>query len=504
MPAPTNISALTATDLGTLPASVTQTVDDSGTTYTVWYKYTPPLGETEIGLWGYGDLTVYKPTTTVWTGPAAAPVQILTNISAQNKPIQIPVTAGTTVYFKFTTNAGNPTPALLTISVLTAPANDIAVGMIAVPDDNRDYPTSFLSSSVNYDVQAFRSQILSCEMGDTLDNGIVLTDDIENSTGFFLYDTLFNRTNILYTEVGAISHIRTCKGAQNFYWGDSGTSFSGIHGSIHKTSADGTLSVVAADIGAFGLTNVAATNDESLIYCSGIGNAVGTAVKTWNVAGGAFGSDLIAGIANYEVFDILVLSDDTIVIAFYRFGSGHDLIIKILNSNGTVRQIISYGTDVTNLQPRLCYAVDATSFWLFVHLSSIVGESNFINYNSTTGAVISTIRYAEYETGMYAEAATLTPAARFGNSNSCPFWIVLATSTTVPAAGLYVSVDGRWNRTPSSSAGGSGTPGPGTSGGGTGTLLGVSKTFDELFLTDSTTEDTAIPEPSATIYPVGD
>ena len=39
---PTNTTCLTATELGTLPASITQDVHDAGTTYEVFHKLTAP------------------------------------------------------------------------------------------------------------------------------------------------------------------------------------------------------------------------------------------------------------------------------------------------------------------------------------------------------------------------------------------------------------------------------------------------------------------------------
>src|SRR6266699_906565 len=97
MPAPTNISALTATPLVTLPATATQTVDFAGTTYTVWYSFIAPADCVVIGAFAFGDLTVYKPTIFPYSGPASAPVSVL-GIAAQNFPIQFPVTAEQTYY----------------------------------------------------------------------------------------------------------------------------------------------------------------------------------------------------------------------------------------------------------------------------------------------------------------------------------------------------------------------------------------------------------------------
>src|SRR6187431_966759 len=129
MAAPTNVSALTSTDLGTLPASVTQTVDDAGTTYTVWYSYTP-AADGVVSLFGYGDASVYKPDTRVFLGPASAPVNYLNVAAGDNQPVLFPVTGGVEYFIRFQKNAGNSTPAVLTIEAQTAPTGALDAGMI--------------------------------------------------------------------------------------------------------------------------------------------------------------------------------------------------------------------------------------------------------------------------------------------------------------------------------------------------------------------------------------
>src|SRR6187402_317415 len=127
MPAPTNVSALLATDLGTLPASVTQTVDFGGTTYTVWYKFTPDTTGV-VSVFGYGDASVYKPDTRVYLGPASAPVAYLNVAAGDNQPILFPVTGGVEYFLRFQTNIGNPTPASLAIAAQMAPTGELAAG----------------------------------------------------------------------------------------------------------------------------------------------------------------------------------------------------------------------------------------------------------------------------------------------------------------------------------------------------------------------------------------
>jgi hypothetical protein len=93
---PTNTTFLTATELGSLPASTSQNVHDSGTTYEVFHKFTAPAGAVVVGVFARGDLSVYRPTVRVYVGPAASPIQIL-GIAALNKALQFPVTTITSL-----------------------------------------------------------------------------------------------------------------------------------------------------------------------------------------------------------------------------------------------------------------------------------------------------------------------------------------------------------------------------------------------------------------------
>src|SRR5262245_41304056 len=128
MPAPTNISFATSTDLGALPASTTQRVDDSGTTYTVYYKLTAPTGAVVLGAFGFGDLVTYKPTLDLYDQSQTS----LLGIFNQNKPVQFPVTPGQVYYLKFTPNAGNPSPANLSVTASVAPNTTVPAGSLAV------------------------------------------------------------------------------------------------------------------------------------------------------------------------------------------------------------------------------------------------------------------------------------------------------------------------------------------------------------------------------------
>src|SRR4029453_2573321 len=154
MPPPPNTTPATATDLGALPANLTQTVHDAGTTYTVWYRFTAPAGAVVVGVWGFGDLTVYRPTLRPYIGPATAPVPWL-SIDALNKPCQFPVTPSTVYYLEVTPNAGNPAPAVLTLTVEVAPTDAAQGGDRVVIADAPGHPPALYTPSGDFTVRRF-------------------------------------------------------------------------------------------------------------------------------------------------------------------------------------------------------------------------------------------------------------------------------------------------------------------------------------------------------------
>jgi hypothetical protein len=166
---PTNTSFLTATELGSLPASTSQNVHDSGTTYEVFHKFTAPAGAVVVGVFARGDLSVYRPTVRVYVGPAASPIQIL-GIAALNKALQFPVTPGLEYFIKSTPNAGNPTPAALQVDVEVAPNDAPQRGDALINDDSDGFAAVMISPTTG-DIRRFVAPFPAGEAGDSLPDG---------------------------------------------------------------------------------------------------------------------------------------------------------------------------------------------------------------------------------------------------------------------------------------------------------------------------------------------
>ncbi len=423
MAAPSNQTAGTAIDLSTLPASVSQNVHDAGTTYTVWYKYTALSTELVMGLFGFGDLSIYKPKTTVYSDVGSTVLLGLSGI--ENKPVQFPMNSGTTYHFKFETNSGNPTPAVLLIEAETAPILPVKAGSILVNDDTNGFPAVLLSAS-DGSVLNFISPFVQGEGGDVLRNGISCFFDF-GDTKLFFYDALFNEiTNVS----GGSAVIRTCNGVNRFYVATGSAP-------VTVKTYDDTGTV----INTFTLTaittvrSIGALNDESILYYAL--SASGSPIARWDLVAGSALSQLAVGDSGYFIVDILILIDNTILTSFHHSVTG-DLNIKRYNVGGTLLRTYALGVSTlpSGTFARLAYAVDdPNSFWVWTHDSATTGVSRFRNIKVSDGTILTNITSSEYEIGLYQSDKTATPTDRFGNSFSCPFIVttkVVAKGNTIP------------------------------------------------------------------------
>src|SRR3990172_11889198 len=214
MPAPTNISAATATVISSLSYSATQRVDDAGTTFTVWYRFTAPTGLLAMGFFAFenqvGD--VYDPTVDVFIGGGAVPYL---SISATEAPIQFPITVGETYYFRIDPQGGNPSPAELGVSAYAAPQGSVGGGDILVNDDSFGFPAVIIGSDGT--VRNITAPFPAGEAGDILSSGAFVLNDFNTQTLHF-FDDQFN----LVTTVAignSDPRIRPSQGPQQFFVG---------------------------------------------------------------------------------------------------------------------------------------------------------------------------------------------------------------------------------------------------------------------------------------------
>lgn len=450
MAVPANTTAALAVDLGALPASVAQAVDDAGTTYTVWYSYTAVAGDNVIGLWGFGGAISggYEPTVTIWTGPVGALTQYIGTdalIDARNKPIQFPVTVGVTYYLRFAPN-GNFTPSNLTLDALRwSGAGTLPRGAIFINDDTGGFPAAVLSSTNgdDYTVLNFIQGIVAGEAGEALDlNGrILLTDDFVDHD-VKVYDHTLTLLASVALPVPTTTNTRL---TANQVTGRVYVGTPGIAASVSILDANGVL-LDTQTLPSPGLTGLAASVDDTMLYVVNYsGSAINKAVKRWDLLTETMLSDLVAGLAGYATKDIIVLKDDTILVAYNISGVGTPrVVVKRYSPAGATLNTytVTNGAVVSQI---IATALDnPASFWVWTHDEPVAGISRFLNIRVADGAVLAEIDQVEYELGVYNAAETATPIARFGNSFSCPFLILRGAITPPPPPTTSVCPPQAW------------------------------------------------------------
>lgn len=413
MPAPTNLDALTATALGALPATATQLVDFAGTTYTVWYSFVVPVNCLVIGAFAFGDLTTYKPTIRAYNGPASAPVQIL-SVSAQNRPIQFPVTAGATVYLEMTKNGGNPTPANLTLNVQVAPTSSVPTGSLLINDDTIGYPMAALSGTTG-DVSQFFAPFPSGEGGSILNDGTTIWEDINVSNQAKIFSPVMALTQTVNVTFGSgngliLSSNKTTK----FYAGDPGSG--ATHAKVGTISTAGVIGGMIYTLAAAGLTGMAPSLDETILYYGGASSSI-SPIARWDLVNNVALSDLVPLLSTYSVRDILTLTDGTILVLYTK---GNGTLVKQYSAAGATLNTYDFGTANTGSHARSAAALDdPNSFWIWLHTN----DNRFENIKISDGSALKDFSRPSFEGGAYQDAATATPTTRFGASQSCPLLI---------------------------------------------------------------------------------
>ncbi len=470
MAAPTNQTAATAIDIGTLPLTeITQNVHDAGTTYTVWYKYTAVQSEWVIGLFAIGssDLSTYIPTTSIFIGPASSPVAHPASggIVGVNVPVNIPVIGGVTYYFKFAPNGGNPTPAVLTLNCSTAPASKtVAAGSILVPNDTSNMPATLINSADGSDEilgylqkDTSGADFPSTEAGDVAVDGKFLIEDgvndAANNTKMYNSNATFLRT-ITFPSIGAL-RIRTIKTNVTWDWA-VGWVGAGMDPAqvVFQSSNIAVAQSALVSLPVAGMTAVAVSNNENLIYYSGQAGSGNSEINVWDRSLSAEQSDLVADFGGtFFVFDILVMSNGDLVVGYHD--SSNATTIVRYNSSGVEQRRDTLGTSFNGSNPRMTYDRNTpdTSYWIMLHTSSI---TTFRNIRLSDGVVISEIEAVIYSGGASQESPTTTPTNRYGVSPSCPVMItgpVPSDSSTINASpvtlnsGLHKIVPGKTDDT---------------------------------------------------------
>lgn len=442
MAIPTNLTAATAIEIKHLPFSATQVVDDGvGKAYKVFYKYTALDTEWVIAFFAIGDLVIYKPQTRVFTDPidefgVATSYPDSGQIFGDQRPVNVGVEGGRTYYFQVQPFDSNSTPAVLSVKCETAPcASGVPEGSLFIPNDTANMPATVISQVDNSDEilgyvqrEDTGNDYPPSEQGDTSSGGLFLLAPSDSANLFKMYNpdgTFFQ--DITFPSVGALK-VRTIKTSVEWDWAAAWAGGGG--NSAEVVFISGNITVEHSDtvtLPLAGLTALAVSNDERLIYYSGQASSLNSEIKVWDRNVDAEIADLVADFGGtFKVFDILVMSDNSLVVLYQD--SSKDTTIVQYDSAGVTLNTFALGTSFSGTTPRMTYdknTVD-TSFWVMLHKA---GRTHFQQIRLVDGAVVAEIIAAEFSGGAGSQAITKDPDM-FGVSPSCP---VMLTGPNYPA-----------------------------------------------------------------------
>jgi hypothetical protein len=472
MAAPTNTTFTNAVNILTFPYTIDQTdINDAGINYTVYYKFIAPTGATVMSAFGYGHHlgSNYQPIVSPYDGPDSAPVQIL-NIAATNVPIQFPVIPGNEYFLEFAKNTNGTTAQTLSVYVKAHTGSVIVGGDIVVPDDVAGFPAAILSSTIDDTVDVFKNNVVAGEAGDITASGIIALEDNTN-LNISIYDNTFTLLNTLDTTGLGTPFIRCNRDLSKFWVGFDNSPSTVI---VKTITVGGSWAPTTYTLtGNTTIEGIASNLGETILYFAN--TPLNSSIKRWDLVNNIALADFATPpTALYRCNDIFVLEDASILVLWYAPGTG-DIILKRYNSAGTVLNTYSFGVQTGSTKPRGAYALDnPDSFWLMSHSST--GVTTFTNILCSDGSTITSTDSREYEGGTYQGAQTATPDAFFGNSQSCPFFIMV-TAPPPPSddhSGIY--------------------------------HIAPSKTFDEYFngTNGASTLSVKIPDPTAVLFPSGD
>jgi hypothetical protein len=429
MAPPANTTFATAVTISTFPFTFTQSdINDAGTNFNVFYRFIAPAGATVVGVWGFsGNVSSgYQPTCEPFDGPVGSPTRILF-IAGQNIPVQFPVVPGNEYFLEFIKNVNTAGPEHIDISLIVHADSAIADGTIAVPDDTVGFPLAVMSQSIDNTAIAFVPGMPAGEGGDITTNGIMC---LENSANARV--DIYNRSFALVVS-RAISgnnlRVRTCRGVNKFY---VGSDESPPH--VRVITEAGVVGGTVFALSGTNLESLAADNTEAILYYCAVG--FGVPVKRWDLVNNIALSDLVGSVATYQSPDILVLADGTIIVLYYN-STTKDVQAKQYSAAGALLNTYSLGAQTGTTKPRMGYATDdPNSFWVFTHIVvSTNGSTVARNIKASDGTILTTRTWMEYEGGAYNGHQTATPLARFGNSFSCPFFVMMGGTPNL--SGVY-------------------------------------------------------------------
>lgn len=416
-----------ALEITAFPFSQTFSVHDTGYTYTVWGKYTGQTDVDAVSVFARGEGGSYEPITSAYVNGLSEPVNTPDIANDGDAPVQFRTTLGTDYYLRHRPNSTSDSPANLTVSAERLISQTALGGGIVVLDDSFR-GAAILSSTEDYTVLAFKGMAPG-EAGDVLPSGVMAVENVDDGTVDVYAADFSLLAQVAINSQTLVGSIRANPTLNRFF----AISKTPNPDQIVAITPAGAIETTYTITGVNNLRAIAVSNDESILYYS-TDSGDTKAVKRWDLDAGSALSDLVnlGGSGTTGVADIIVLSDGTILANFFDFSVG--AIVRHFAADGTLLHTYDYADSDERFPegtpPRIARAADdPASFWLWRHKDSEPGISTFLNIRISDGAVLTTRKSAEFELGSYEPGATSSPLADFGNSYSCPFFVIPSCPT---------------------------------------------------------------------------
>jgi hypothetical protein len=446
MAPPANTTSATAVDVGILPYTTTQQVDDAGIVYTVWYKYTA-TADGMLALWMYGAVDAYAPSVRVYLAPGTTTQYMAVGASPAahtlTEPVQFPIRSGETYLFKASYSGTVFSPSILTVHLETfTPTTIIPRESIAINDDAGTvprgdgtfdtFPLALLSSTADYTSLRYIPSFPSGETGDCLNDGtsLVGNDNESDTPKLYVFDA--NVTQLAVTDISAVcfslKDIRANRLTGKFFM--LYQDVSGAHRyRISRVSALGAIEATTSAIGTAGHTIlcIATSPDDTIAYY--VDNTVTAAIRRWDLVNDVALSDLVVVNANFSR-NIVCLSDGSVVAVLQipvneirRYSAAGAL----LNSYTAA----SIGMDfLTGADSRLAQSVDSLTFWYrnLINGDAVTGvqSGKMVKVDADSGSVLLSVLGTAYSVGdslSSPKSPSVLPTL-FGYSESCTFWVL--------------------------------------------------------------------------------
>lgn len=419
MAAPTNTSFATAIDIGTtLPYTTTQRVDDAGTTYTVWYKYTAQPGDTEISVFGYGGGGSYTARVHFWLTDS---IDYLDN-HAIDVPSQIPVVPGTTYAWEFVPPGGNPSPANLSLTVKRGPIQALATGQIAINDSTDGYPAVVMDPATAEPL-SFHHPFASGESVAVLKSGLTCAADLTNDRVLIYNPDLTLKITPTMPGAGYSAWVGTNQ-LNSFWIGKDGGAG---HAFMVLMQIDGTFGT-PIDLGSSGLKSLAPNQDNSKVYFIKDESTANQPVKVVNTSTFVV-SNFLAGVAGYDFrsVNLMTLTDDTVLVHYAKTGSAS--YIERRNPDGTLANTYTLAVNA-QVQHLFADPADPDYFWFWTE--NPAGTNTFTRVKVSDGSIDHVAGpWVEFIEGDSQDTPSATPSTYFGADFSCDPWIIRAQTPVI-------------------------------------------------------------------------